>query len=271
MFKSALPWSDWKMGLAGFCRSCVLAIQFIKSKTNPWWSWQLQRKGQRLKREAECQKTSQVHGSSNRTYPYIADAFAALEIKLWFFFFRRESYSMNWEKSTWKFSPIRAEFADNWCIPPKNYPQWPQRWPWRTPISKNTNIQVWSLFSQQREEMATCKDSCAPSSETLPTPPSPVWFRHCPKHLPATSLTAGEVQRLAQHCWISWHGEAGTGKITAELQPVSLWQGKPICFQVYFILHCTLLIKWTFNPFEKPHGAQIHLANLSFPPGVYLD
>lgn len=65
--------------------------------------------------------------------------------------------------------------------------------------------------------------------------------------------------------------EDGSGRTTEEYQLVALWQGKTICFQVYFILRCTLLIKWTSNPFEKPHGAQIHLANLSFPPGAYLD
>lgn len=98
---------------------------------------------------------------------------------------------------------------------------------------------------------------------------------------PDWAQAAGPVPNISEQqerfgCWpsaaeVSWQREAGIGKITAELQPMALRQGKPICFQVYFILHCTLLIKWTFNPFGKPHGAQIHPANLSFPPGVYLD
>lgn len=75
---------------------------------------------------------------------------------------------------------------------------------------------------------------------------------------------------LAQ-CWKAWQRGDGSGRTIAEHQPVALWQGRTICFQVYFILRCTLLIKWTSNPFGKPHGAQIHLTNLSFSPGDYLD
>lgn len=125
---------------------------------------------------------------------------------------------------------------------------------------------------------------CATSSEALPPSPTPALDNqlgsvtlaplshptHCHRH---SLKTTGAVR---SSCWsnaveASWQREVGTGKITAELQPTALRQGKTICFQVYFILHCTLLIKWTCNPFEKPHGAQIHLANLSFPPGAYLD
>lgn len=105
------------------------------------------------------------------------------------------------------------------------------------------------------------------------------WFSHLGTTVPSNSVhccnlkkknSRREVQLLAQ-CWEAWQREDGSGRTTEEYRLVALWQGKTICFQVYFILRCTLLIKWTSNPFEKPHGAQIHLANLSFPPGAYLD
>lgn len=134
-------------------------------------------------------------------------------------------------------------------------------------------------FFPSREEMATCKGSGSPkpmgtSSEALLTPPFP-WIRSLGSGptVPNSSLlqplhrTGSDVGPVLLK--FPGRGRLGLGK---SQQSSNLWlSSKPTCFQVYFILHCTLLIKWTFNPFEKPHGAQIHLANLSFPPGVYLD
>lgn len=142
---------------------------------------------------------------------------------------------------------------------------------------KNTKYPCELIFFPSREEIATCRLRLP---QTHVPPPVKLSQVH-PSQPWTTSLGSGITvpasdQQERFRCWpraaeVSWQREAGTGKIPAEFQPLALWQGKPICFQVYFILHCTLLIKWTFNPFEKPHGAQIHLANLSFPPGVYLD
>lgn len=140
-----------------------------------------------------------------------------------------------------------------------------------------------SLFPS-RERKWPPVNTQAPETHVLPpvkfSPPHPSqpWITSLGSGttVPNTSLPPASGQQERFRCWpsaaeVSWQREAGIGKITAELQPTALRQGKPICFQVYFIPHCTLLTKWTFNPFEKPHGAQIRLANLSFPPGVYLD
>lgn len=261
------------MVLCGFCRSCVLAIQFIESKTCPSSSWQLQEKDQRLKKKAECQKMSQDPAISNRTYPYLADAFAVLDVKLWFFSSGEKAILSTGKKANENSFLTELNLQITGALHPRIIHSDHRGGPEEYQISK------WAHFFPSREKNTQAPPKpCATSSEALPPSPFPALDNqcglrhHCPKHLTAPRLrSTGEVQILAQGCWSFLAEGAGTGKIPAEFQPTALRQGKPICFQVYFILHCTLLIKWTFNPFEKPHGAQIHLANLSFPPGVYLD
>lgn len=189
---------------AGFCRSCVLAIQFTESKTYPSMSWQLQRKDQRLKRKAECQKMSQDPGSSNRTYLYLADVFAALEIKL-IFFFKRESYFTNREKSVRKFSPNRAYLQITGALLPHIILSDHRGGPEEYQISK------WAHFFPSRERKWPPANTGAPPVKCSWPHPSQPWMTRlgsgswaCPKHL----RTTGEVRMLAQCCW-SFLAEGG--------------------------------------------------------------